>query len=236
MQRPTNEARFSVGAAFAMWLGAYVAALPIQSAVVAALGRGGDDPDTWPTSVTVASVLCLWLPFVVGLVVLSRRRGGRSFADDYRVRFRPVDLAGVPIGVAAQLVLVPLLYWPLSSWFPDTFRAEKVEQRANDLWDRASGPWVVALIVVVAVGAPIIEEFVYRGAILQALENRVHAVLALAISALWFAAIHLQPVELPGLFVVGLVFGLCWQRSGRIACPILAHMAFNAVGLVLAAR
>lgn len=236
MQRPTNEARFSVGAAFLMWLGAYVAALPLQSAVVAAFGRGGDDPDTWPTSVTVASVLCLWLPFVVGLVVLSRQRGGRSFTDDYRVRFRPIDLAGLPIGVAAQLVLVPLLYWPLSSWFPETFSADKVEERANDLWDRASGPWVVALILVVAVGAPIIEEFVYRGAILQALENRVQSSIALVISALWFAAIHLQPVELPGLFVVGLVFGLCWQRSGRIACPILAHMAFNAVGLVLAAR
>lgn len=236
MQRPTNEARFTVGAAFAMWLGAYVAALPLQSAVVAALGRGGDDPDTWPTSVTVASVLCLWVPFVVGLVILSRAKGGRSFVDDYRVRFRPVDLVGVPIGLAGQLVLLPLLYWPLSTLFPDTFGADRVEERANDLWDRAHGPWIVALVLVVAVGAPIVEEFVYRAAILQSLENRVNTTLALVVSALWFAAIHLQPVELPGLFVIGAVFGLCWQRSGRIACPILAHMAFNAAGLVLAAN
>ncbi|MEY3341754.1 MAG: hypothetical protein RLZZ269_1665, partial [Actinomycetota bacterium] len=38
----------------------------------------------------------------------------------------------------------------------------------------------------------------------------------------------------PGLFLVGLVFGLCWQRSGRIAMPILAHIGFNAAGLLIA--
>jgi membrane protease YdiL (CAAX protease family) len=59
---------------------------------------------------------------------------------------------------------------------------------------------------------------------------------ALVVSAALFGAIHLQPVEFPGLFLIGLVFGLCWQRTGRIACPILAHLAFNASGLLLAAN
>lgn len=235
MRPASHEARFSIGSAAALWLGAYVAALPLQAAVIAVLGEGGVDPDDWPTSTTVATVLCLWIPFVVGLVVLSRVRGGSSFRDDYRLRFRAVDLVGLPIGVAGQLVLVPLVYWPLSSLFPDTFDASKVEERANDLWDRASGWWVLVLVLVVAVGAPLVEEFVYRGVIQQALEGRVHDVLAVVSSGAFFAAIHLQPVEFPGLFAIGVVFGLCWQRTGRLACPILAHMAFNASGLLLVA-
>jgi membrane protease YdiL (CAAX protease family) len=232
----SHDARFSIAAAAAVWLGAYVAALPLQAAVIAILGQSGVDPDDWPTSTMVATVLCLWVPFVVALGVLSSRRGSGSIRDDYRVRFRPIDLVGLPIGVVGQFVLVPLLYWPLTSLFPDAFDPAKVEERATDLWNRADGWWVVALIVVVAVGAPLVEEFVYRGVILQSLEGRLNDTFALVASAAFFGAIHLQPVEFPGLFLVGLVFGLCWQRTGRIACPILAHLAFNASGLVLAAN
>ena len=236
MRPAANEARFTVGAAAVLWVAAYVAALPLQSAVVAALGQSGNDPDTWPTSTTAAAVLCLWIPFLVGLVVLSRRRGGTSIRDDYRMRFRAVDLVGVPVGLAAQLVVIPLLYWPLSQWFPGVFDSEKVDERATQLWDRAHGGWVVVLVLVVAVGAPLVEELVYRGVIQQSLEGRLNDAVALVLSAAFFALIHLQPVELPGLFVAGLAFGLCWQRSGRIACPMLAHMAFNVAGLVLAAH
>lgn len=236
MRPVTNDARFSVGVALGAWVAAYVAALPLQALVIAAFGRGGDDPDTWPTSVTAVSILCLWIPFVVGLVIVSRRFGGASFVRDYRVGFRPVDLLGVPLGLAAQFVVLPLLYWPLSTWFPGAFDSDDVERRATELWDRAFGIWILVLVLIVAVGAPLVEEFVYRGLILQSLEGRFNDVVALVVSAAWFAAIHLQPVELPGLFVVGLVFGLCWQRSGRIAMSVLAHVAFNAAGLFLASR
>ena len=232
----SHDARFSIAAAAAVWLGAYVAALPLQAAIIAILGQSGVDPDDWPTSTMVATVLCLWVPFVVALGVLSSRRGSGSIRDDYRVRFRPIDLVGLPIGVVGQFLLVPLLYWPLTSLFPDAFDPAKVEERATDLWNRADGWWIVALIVVVAVGAPLVEEFVYRGVILQSLEGRLNDTIALVVSAAFFGAIHLQPVEFPGLFLIGLVFGLCWQRTGRIACPILAHLAFNASGLLLAAN
>ena len=236
MRPASHDARFSVGAAAAVWLGAYVAALPLQAAVIGLLGQSGVDPDDWPTSTMVATVLCLWVPFVVGLTLLSARRGSGSVRDDYRLRFRAIDLVGLPIGVVGQFVLVPLLYWPLTSLFPDAFDPAKVEERATDLWNRADGWWVFALIAVVAVGAPLVEEFVYRGVILQSLEGRFNDTIALVVSAAFFGAIHLQPVEFPGLFLIGIVFGLCWQRSGRIACPILAHLAFNASGLLLAAN
>lgn len=234
--RPASTAsRFPVGVAFAAWALAYVASLPLQAVVVGLLGHADTPSDAWPTSATAAAVLCLWVPLIVALVMVSRRWGVGSLRDDYRVGFRAIDLVGVPIGIVCQLALVPLLYWPLTGLFPDTFDSTKVEERANDLWNNAQGAWVIVLIAVVAVGAPIVEEFVYRGLIQNALESRINEVLALVIGAAWFAAIHLQPVELPGLFLVGLVFGLCWQRTGRLSCSVLAHVAFNATGLVLVA-
>jgi membrane protease YdiL (CAAX protease family) len=53
--------------------------------------------------------------------------------------------------------------------------------------------------------------------------------------ALWFAVVHFQPVETPGLFVVGLVLGSCALLTGRLGLGVVAHMAFNATGLVLVA-
>lgn len=234
--RPTSPIRFTIGVAFFAWLLAYVAALPLQAIALAVTGHSGEDPETWPTSLTVLTVVMLWIPFVVAILTVSARWGSGRFIDDFRVRFRAIDLVGIPIGVASQLLLLPLLYWPLRSIWPETFSTDDVEQRARELWDKAEGIWVVALVLVVVVGAPLIEEIVYRGLILQSLQGRINDVLALVASSLWFAAIHLQPVELPGLFAFALVLGASFLFSGRLACPILAHASFNAVGLLLASQ
>jgi membrane protease YdiL (CAAX protease family) len=239
MTRPhpaTNATRFTVGVAVFAWLLAYVAALPLQGILISITGHGGEKSDSWPISLTVLSVLCLWIPFVVALVVVSRRWGQDQFSRDFKVHLRWVDLAGLPIGIASQLLLVPLIYWPLQRIWPDAFSSDEIEQRARELWDKAHGGWIVVLVVVVALGAPIIEELVYRGLILQALQSRLNDWLALIISAAWFALIHLQPVELPGLFAFALVLGICFQRTGRLGMAIFAHIGFNAAGLLLASQ
>jgi membrane protease YdiL (CAAX protease family) len=42
-------------------------------------------------------------------------------------------------------------------------------------------------------------------------------------------------VEIPGLFVVGLVLGACALFTLRLGLGVVSHMAFNATGLVLVA-
>ncbi len=235
MRPAPGQTRFSVGVVFASWLAAFLAANLLLIALAGAAGYAGEDSDTWPMWLTTASFLLQWVPYLVMLVLLSQRDGTGRFVDDYKVRARPIDLIGLPIGVLSQLVLVPLVYLPLQGLFPDTFDNEKVEERARELWDRAHGGWLVALVVIVAIGAPIVEELVYRGLILQTLQSRIDDVLALVASAAFFAAIHFAPVEFPGLFAFGIVLGLCYQRTGRIGMSIAAHIGFNAMGLVIAA-
>lgn len=239
MTRPhpaTNATRFTVGVAVMAWLLAYIAALPLQGVLIAATGHSAEKSDEWPISMTVLSIFCLWIPFVVALMVVSRRWGQGRFVNDYKVQARWVDLAGLPLGVACQLLLVPAIYWPLQQMWSEAFSSDEIEQRAQDLWDKANGGWIIVLIIVVALGAPLIEELVYRGLILQALQSRLNDWLALLISAAWFALIHLQPVELPGLFAFALVLGICFQRTGRLGMAIFAHIGFNAAGLLLASQ
>lgn len=231
----TNSARFSLGVVSVAWIGAYIAALPLQSLVLSLAGHGGESSNQWPTSVTALSALSLWLAFLVAAVVVSRRYGSGRFADDLRLSFRPVDLVGLPLGAAVQIALVPALYWPLRAGWPDTFSSDRLSERAQDLWDRADGRWIVVLVLVVAIGAPLVEEIVYRGLIQQALQSRINDVLAVAVAAAFFAFVHLQAIEFPGLFVFGLVVGACFLRTGRLGMGILAHVGFNAIGLLMVA-
>ena len=232
----TNATRFTVGVAVFAWLLAYVAALPLQGILISITGHGGEKSYTWPISMTVLSIFCLWIPFVGMLMIVSQRWGQGHFQNDFKVRTRWIDLAGLPLGVASQLLLVPAVYWPLQQIWPDAFSSDEIEQRARDLWDKAHGGWIVVLVLVVALGAPIIEELVYRGLILQALQSRLNDWLALVIGSAWFALIHLQPVELPGLFAFALVLGICFQRTGRLGMSVFAHIGFNAAGLLLASQ
>ena len=159
----------------------------------------------------------------------------------FGLSFRTVDLLGIPLGVAVQVAVLPLVYWPLRAAWPDTFNDDKVQQRARDLWQHAHGAGLLLLILVVVIGAPVIEELVYRGLLQGAFERRAATasiasrLAAVGVVAVWFAVIHFQPVETPGLFVVGLAFGLATWFTRRLGMGVCAHMAFNATGLVMVA-
>jgi len=224
------EARYPVPVLFLGWAGAFVVANIFASIIFGATGSTGDDEPIWVVGLVAAS---LWVPLIVMLVLLSTRLGTGHFARDYALSFRPVDLVGIPIGVASQLLLVNLVYWPLRSWFPGTFDVEAVEDRARGLFDRADGAWIIVLVLIVVVGAPLVEELVYRGFIHGSLQGRLSDGLALLGAAVWFTLIHFTPVEFPGLFAFAIVLGLCFHGTGRLGMAIAAHMAFNATGLIL---
>ncbi|MFM8416122.1 MAG: lysostaphin resistance A-like protein, partial [Actinomycetota bacterium] len=145
------------------------------------------------------------------------------------------DLWGVPIGVLSQVLLVGLVTWPFREWFPDTFDPAKVEDRARSLYDSAQGPWLIVLGFIVVLGAPFVEELVYRGFIQTGLQSRINDIAALLATAMLFAGIHGRVAELPGLFTFALILGVTLQMTRRLGMPILAHLAFNATGLAFLA-
>lgn len=226
--------------AVGVWLGAWVLGQLAASVVLAA--RGSLDAST-PDLLTLGLVAAVvWAVWVAGLLVAERRGGTGDWRADYAAFWRPADLWALPAGVLTQLLVVPGVYLPLRAVWPDTFSEERVRETARTLVERADGvAGVVVLVVVVAVGAPLVEEFVYRGMLQRSLTARLGArrgaqpmvrAAAVVIVALWFALIHLRPIEIPGLFAAGMVFGAALAMSGRLGAAVLAHLAFNVTGLV----
>lgn len=224
---------FTVPIIIGTWAAAWLVGNVVGIFVLLASGHGGTDPLHWPTWVVAASTAALWVPALAALVLVSRARGSGSWSRDFGLRARWVDLVGLPIGVGSQLVLVPLVTRPFTRFFPDTFSAQRVEERAKGLADMASGPWIALLAIVVVVGAPLVEELMYRGFIQLGLARRIGATASVLVAAAWFAIVHLSWPELPGLFAIALVLGVCTARTGRLGMSIAAHVAFNATGLLL---
>jgi membrane protease YdiL (CAAX protease family) len=221
-------------AAFAWFVSWFLGNL-LGALVVGASGRKVSEADT-PVWLTATVALALWVPMLVTMHEVCVRRTGRSFVPALHLSFRPIDLVGLPIGVATQLLVLPLVYWPLGHVWPSTFGRSRLEQTARTLTDSVHGAGMVLLVLVVVVGAPLVEELVYRGLLQRAVVARVGRASGVVLVALWFAAIHLRPVETPGLLAVGLVLGVCALVADRLGPSVLAHLAFNATGLVLVAR
>ena len=201
--------------------------------VISALGYGA--VEVLPTWVLALSALTLWGPFVGVLFWTSKHRGSGNIVQDFSLSFQAKDLWGVPLGIACQLLLVVLVTLPFQWLFPSLFNSEAVEKRANDLFDAAHGAWIVLLVVIVVICAPLVEEIVYRGFIQHNLGVAYGARISVLLASFWFAAVHLQLAEFPGLFAFALVLGVCFSRTKRLGLSIVTHISFNATALTVMA-
>ncbi|MEM7143733.1 MAG: CPBP family glutamic-type intramembrane protease [Verrucomicrobiota bacterium] len=98
------------------------------------------------------------------------------------------------------------------------------------------GPFALIGIIVIAI--PIVEELIFRGVILTSTTNYIPFAWANVLQALIFASIH-DKLELGSyvfLFAFGLVAGYLRKRSNGLMCPILLHVLNNglyAIALIL---
>ena len=222
-----DEPAFRPGVALGAWLAAFVFSNVGAVVLLNVLGYGGTDSDTWPIWLIGVLQIPLWIGLIGALLFVSRRFGTGNFRRDYGLRFLPIDVIGIPIGVLTQLVFVQVLYWALP--FIDR---DEVSESAESLTARAEGWGVVLLTLLVVVAAPVVEELFFRGLVLRSIQARYSDWLAVVGSAVLFALVHFQPVQLPALILFGVVVGYLALRTKRLGMSIFAHAGFNATTIV----
>jgi len=202
-------------------------------AVVVATGHSGEDFDAWPLTVVALAQLGLALAFFAVPYAVTRVKGNGIVVDlGMRARWSDIWVGGIP-GLLGQLVVIPLLYWPLLQLLDKT--PSDLDDLAQSLGDRADGVGgAVLLILIVGVLAPIFEELFYRGLMQRAfLKRGLSPTLAIGATAIVFGVSHLQLLQLPGLVMAGVLFGVLAHRSGRLGPAIAAHVAFNMVTVIV---
>lgn len=183
-----------------------------------------------------------WLPAAVVIPPLIQfahlawvaRAKGRGLAVDLGLRLRPSDLAiGAALCVVGLIVagLVGELVFTLFDAEPSASVAELAEDSQSD--GGGLTIWIIVLAVMAATVIPVVEELVYRGLWWSALEKRgMGDTATILITSAVFAVVHLEPIRLPILFVLGLALGYGRVRTGRLGPCIAAHMFINGIGML----
>jgi membrane protease YdiL (CAAX protease family) len=87
------------------------------------------------------------------------------------------------------------------------------------------------LVVLAVVGAPLIEEALFRGIAFPAMLRHTTLTRAMVFVSLIFAAIHLTPTAVIPLFVFAMALSLAYLYTGNIIVPIVMHVLFNSVSI-----
>jgi membrane protease YdiL (CAAX protease family) len=149
---------------------------------------------------------------------------------------------GVPLIFLAQLVggalgglwmdilrTMPSLYDSLFK-FQDT-----MDKMMGSLTTAHSPEELIVLLIGISLIPAIAEEVFFRGFVQTNIERsgkrKTRPVVAIIITSLLFAAMHVSPLNLPGLFMIGATLGWLAYRTNDIRVSMLAHALNN--GLIV---
>lgn len=143
-------------------------------------------------------------------------------------------LVSVPMALGLGVVVTVAGQWLLGQPAPEVgHEMLGVLQRSSDWWVTAG---LVASAVVVA---PVLEEAIFRGLAQTALltvigPSRRWSVVILASGAFTVVHVGVAWQVLPSLFVLGVVLGWLYERTGSLLPSVLVHAGFNTVNIAMA--
>jgi membrane protease YdiL (CAAX protease family) len=187
------------------------------------------------------SLVGLWIGFFLGPWIASKARGTGHFLADLGVRFKPVDLVGVAIGVGGQFLLV-ILYSPFIS------HLKHFTAPTQKLVGASHGWGYVVIAVLTVCGAPFFEETLFRGLAFKALarlfapaetgpstRRAVGLGAAMVVDGVLFGLAHWELYQFAGLAAFGALLAFVSYKTGRLGMNMVAHASFNLVAVIAVA-
>ena len=142
-------------------------------------------------------------------------------------------LATRPWGVVFWVIILSFGLIIPTMWLQEELHLEMPKEMEELFTSMCSTPYGYFTLAVLA---PWAEEVVFRGAILRKLleifSHQMHWV-AIVISAIIFGAVHMNMAQGVNAFVLGLLLGWMFYRTGSIFPGIVLHWANNTIAYIL---
>jgi membrane protease YdiL (CAAX protease family) len=202
--------------------------------------------ETWVDAFDFGTSIVTYALLIGVIVAASRRKGLRSLAADFGLRFRWIDLAlGLGAGLAVKVfsIVVAAIALLLTGYLPEQ---GNFVLSPEPLWMVLNGVLIATLL------APFAEELFFRGLVLRASQYRAlrrgsspvrATVIAIIVSSVLFSALHLyQSTDVVLLVILGLstlalgvVNSVLAITTKRLGAAIISHVFFNGSGIAVAA-
>jgi membrane protease YdiL (CAAX protease family) len=194
-----------------------------------------DDPKTVYVGVVVDLA---WFLFMA-LWLTQRHPGWR---EQMGIRLDRDGLRDWVYGLFMGLALYPVIAFVIGLPLTILFSALSGEEATtpDQLPQHLTGLTVVTSVILAVLVAPIVEETFFRGIVFRSIRDRRGFWPAAMISGVLFGLVHFVPspwqdaVLLQSIMVfTGIALAWIYERRGSLLANVGAHMAFNAVGIVL---
>ena len=174
----------------------------------------------------LAYLLFLCPLIAISVILIPRRHGrgreelGLRWGDPARTfSFGWLGaLAAVGMSYAA-FFLVYITFYVLAGRGPVSAESEHMRDMG--------GGYLALVVLVTVVLAPVFEELFFRGLFYPALRRRVGARAAVVLNGVIFGALHMQPLFMLSLVLVGIVLAYLYEKTESLAAPMLAHSLYN---------
>lgn len=127
----------------------------------------------------------------------------------------------IALTVALATIAAAFVCDPLTLVLPEmpAYLEEALKSMTNGpLW---------ASLLSVSIFAPLFEEWLCRGLVLRGLLSKMNPTGAICISAAFFAILHMNPWQAIPAFLLGLLFGYVYYRTGSLKLTMLMHCVNN---------
>lgn len=153
-----------------------------------------------------------------GTLLIAKHIKTRVYANKPAFRNHKVTPADYII-ILMLTVLVIIVIDPLTNLFP-------VPEKFHDLFETMFSKTVPAFITVVIV-APLLEELIFRGIILEGFLRNYSPVKAILWTNLLFGLAHMNPWQFVGAFLMGIFISWVYYKSRNLALPVFIHFINN---------
>lgn len=223
---PTLPLQVALGALAAMALPLLVSRLLLRS--LAGLH--------WPIAVyVVLAGLIGYGPPMLFCRYASRRWGSGRLRADIGLQVRRVDAGWGPLtwlaafaAEALVAVLITALHVPFQN---NTDQISAAREHPG---------YVIPMLVLAVIAAPVVEEIVFRGMILRGFLSRMGPVAAIGLQGVLFGLAHFDPSRGAGnvglllvLATVGCVFGGAAYLTRRLGPTMIAHAILNGIAMIV---
>ena len=164
------------------------------------------------------------IPFMLPFYRQDRALAGRDIIRDWFTRERIFHAFTAIVVVACVSVALNNL---ISRTPLVTMSAGYQEANANFY-----GSTLVLELISSALMTPILEELVFRGIIFGRLKTMLPKIPAIVVSALIFAAVHLNIVQFIYAFLLGLVLAILMDRADHVYPAIIGHVTANLIAVL----
>ena len=127
-----------------------------------------------------------------------------------------IVLIAIPLNLGIAGPLIELV--PMTDFFREMMR-EMVLEMASDQG--------LLMFIALVIAAPILEELIFRGIMLDGLLRIYSPTKAVIVSSLLFGLIHLNPAQFVGGALVGGFMGWVYVHTRSVMATILIHAVFN---------